>query len=72
MERKRCYLEEEEEDREEMYRALTAYRVPFSQVTFFNYLGPVFAAEDDDWPVVVQNLHQTRKKWAQMIQVLIR
>ena len=37
----------EEEAWEETDRALTAYGVPFSQVTSFKYLGQVIAAEDD-------------------------
>ena len=71
MERKWCYLEEEEA-REGMYRALTSYVVPPSQITFFKYLGRVLATEDDDWPEVVRNLRRTRHKLARLTLVLIK
>ena len=49
MERKWNRLEEEDA-REGTERALTAYGSSLSQVTSFNYLERVLAAEDNSWP----------------------
>ena len=49
---------EEEESLEGTERAITAYGFPLFQVTFFNYMGRVLAAEYDDWLEVVLNLCQ--------------
>ena len=54
-----------------MERALNAYGVPLSQVTYFKYLGQVIAAEGNDWLAVVHNLRRARHKWAWITWVLI-
>ena len=61
VEREWSYLEEEEA-REGIYKSLTAYRYPLSQVTSFTYLGRVLAAEDDNWLAVLRNLRRNRQK----------
>ena len=53
-------------------RALTAYRFPLSQVTSFENMRRVVAAEGNDWTAVVRNLKRARWKWARLTQVLIR
>ena len=35
---------------------ITAYGIPLALVIYFNYLGRVLSAEDNDWPEVVHNL----------------
>ena len=62
----------EEEARERTEKALTAYGVPLSQVTSFNYLWQVMAAEEDEYPAVVRNLWRARNNWAQLTRALIR
>ena len=37
-------------------------------MTEFNYLGHIFTATDDDWPVSVVNLKNSRKKWAAAVK----
>ena len=36
----------------------------------FKYLGRILTATDDEWPVVVENLSKSRKKLAQLSQIL--
>ena len=62
----------EEEAWEGTERALTAYRVPLSQVTSFKYLGIVLVAEDNECPVVVRNLWCASQKWARLTWILSR
>ena len=52
--------------------AITAYRIPLSLVTSFNYIGIFIAATDDDWPAVVHNLQREWQKWAWLTRVLIK
>ena len=71
MERKWCRLVEEEA-KEGTERALSAYGVPFSQVTSFKYIRRFLSAEGNDWPAVVGNLRHTSQKWARLTRVLSR
>ena len=65
-----CLAEEEAQAGTE--RALTAYGSPLSQVTYLKYLGRVLAAEDNLWTVAVRKLRHSRRKWAQLTQILSR
>ena len=62
----------EEEAREGTDRALTAYRVPLSQVTSFKYLGQDLETEGNDWLSLVRNINRVRQKWVRLTQVLIK
>ena len=47
-------------------RAFQAYGRPLNLVTSFKYLVWILTALENDWPVVVGNLRNSRKKWAQL------
>ena len=51
---------EEEESREGMERAITAYVAPIYKVTSFKYMGQVFVAEDNDCPAVAHKFRRAR------------
>ena len=46
------------------------YRRPLVAVEKFKYPGRVLKASDDDWPAVVGNLREARKRWARMSRIL--
>ena len=51
---------------------LWMYGRPITLVTYFKYLGSILTASDNDWPRVTINLQKVRKKWAQMMSILVQ
>ena len=47
-----------------MLAYIQAYRWPLEEVASFKHLGRVLTASTDDMTGVVQNMIQSRKKWA--------
>ena len=39
-------------------------------MSFSKYLGQVLTSLDNDWPAVVGNLREARKKWAWLLRIL--
>ena len=71
MERKRCFLSEEEE-RSGAEAATTYYETPLTLVTSFKYLGIVLSEVDENWPAVVRNLWKVRRKKVGLTRVMRR
>ena len=70
-ERKHCHLVAEKSMAgSEM--ALTAYGKPLTEVYSFKYLGRILPALDKDWPSVISNTRNARKKWVRLLKVLGR
>ena len=63
---------EEEKSRAEIETATTVYGITLTPVTSFKYLGIFLLELDDDWTLVVHNLHRAYQKWAQLSRVLNR
>ena len=61
-----------EEERAVTSRALSAYGCPLKMVTSVQYLVRVISAADDNWPVVVRNLENSRTAWWRITRILIR
>ena len=61
-----------EEERAVTSRAFRAYGRTLKMVPYFNYLGRVLSAADDDWPAVIRNLTKARVFWRKMMRILIR
>ena len=53
-------------------KAFQAYGIPLNLVTFFNCLGRIMTALDDDWLAVVGNMWKLRKSRAQLSRILGR
>ena len=60
----------QEELREISEKYFQAYVEPLQNVTVFMYLGRVMTVGDDEWPVVVGNLHKSRKCWGRLLRIL--
>ena len=61
-----------EEMRASTERYFQAYGLPLKSVTTFKYLGQALTASNDDWLEVVGNLRTEKKKWAQLLRILVR
>ena len=59
-----------EEGRVTTSRAFRAYGITLEMVPFFNYLGRLISAADDDWPEVICNLTNARAVWRMMTSIL--
>ena len=60
----------EDEFRESSERAFQVYGEPLENVTAFRYLGRVMTVGDNDWPVVVGNIHKASKSWGRLSRIL--
>ena len=50
--------------------ALTAYVCPLANVTLFKYLVRILSTSDEDFPELVHNLSNVRKKWVWLSRVM--
>ena len=46
---------------------LTTYIQPLTEVSSFKYIGRLLPALECDWPSVVSNHSNARKKWARLL-----